>query len=646
MSDLSSNGQSKQLGVTPPIALNYPTPREIEVTDLLVQELTAQGTFESEEESRRREVVLGKLDKLVKEFVYRTSKKRQLPEADAREAGGKIFTFGSYRLGVHGAGADIDTLCVVPRHVTREDFFIDMHDSLFSLKNEVTELTSVNDAYVPVIKMKFQEIPIDLVFAKLNVTKVPDDLELRENSLLKNLDETCIRSLNGSRVTDEILRLVPSIPAFRTSLRCIKLWAKRRAIYSNVMGFFGGVAWAMLVARICQLYPNAIAGAIVSRFFRIMYQWNWPQPVLLKPIEDGPLQVRVWNPKIYHGDRYHLMPIITPAYPSMCATHNVTQSTKKIIEEEFKRAAEIADKVMIGTGKWSDLFAKHEFFCRYRYYLQIIASSDSAERQLKWSGMVESRIRHLISKLEGVDNLCLAHPFVNGFDKVHRCATEQEANDVSHGTYNLKSTSEGNGTGSSKNGNENGSDSSDCRTVHTTTFYVGLDVEPRAAGATTAPRQLNISWPTSEFIKLVKSWDKYDDRNMGIVVNAQLPPEVIEEGGQRPAKLKRKIDDEGGQRSTKTKRSKAEALEEGGGQRHTKRKVKTAAKAKSIVPTRRGSNGSSESVKSTIDNKTMTKLDKAGKVEVNGSNLESNENVKSTRSLSPPDLASSSLIQE
>lgn len=46
-----------------------------------------------------------------------------------------------------------------------------------------------------------------------------------------------------------------------------------RAIYSNVNGFLGGVAWAMLVARICQLYPNAVAGAIVSRFFVIMYQW-------------------------------------------------------------------------------------------------------------------------------------------------------------------------------------------------------------------------------------------------------------------------------------------------------------------------------------------------------------------------------------
>lgn len=54
----------------------------------------------------------------------------------------------------------------------------------------------------------------------------------------------------------------------------------------------------MLVARICQLYPNEAAGAIVSRFFIIIYQWNWPQPVLLKPIEEGALQVRVWNPKV------------------------------------------------------------------------------------------------------------------------------------------------------------------------------------------------------------------------------------------------------------------------------------------------------------------------------------------------------------
>ena len=77
----------------------------------------------------------------------------------------------------------------------------------------------------------------------------------------------------GSRVTDEILRLVPDVNTFRMALRAVKLWAKRRAIYSNVLGFLGGVAWAMLVARVCQLYPNATSGKVLTSFFRIMQKW-------------------------------------------------------------------------------------------------------------------------------------------------------------------------------------------------------------------------------------------------------------------------------------------------------------------------------------------------------------------------------------
>ena len=62
-------------------------------------------------------------------------------------------------------------------------------------------------------------------------------------------------SLNGSRATDEILRLVPDVLTFHAALRCIKLWAKRRGLYNNAMGYLGGVACALLTARICQLYP-------------------------------------------------------------------------------------------------------------------------------------------------------------------------------------------------------------------------------------------------------------------------------------------------------------------------------------------------------------------------------------------------------
>ena len=52
------------------------------------------------------------------------------------------------------AGADIDTLCVAPRHVDRADFFASFYD-LLKDQPEVKELRAVEEAYVPVIKMSF-----------------------------------------------------------------------------------------------------------------------------------------------------------------------------------------------------------------------------------------------------------------------------------------------------------------------------------------------------------------------------------------------------------------------------------------------------------------------------------------------------------
>ncbi|KAI8826949.1 Poly(A) polymerase central domain-containing protein [Fimicolochytrium jonesii] len=509
----------KFFGVTPPISSAEPTFKEIEVTDGLVQTLKDLGLFESDEEARKRELVLGKLNLIFKEFVKRVSLRQGHSEAVAEEAGGKIFTFGSYRLGVHGAGSDIDTLCVAPKHVKRDDFFDIMYD-LLKARPEITDITAVSDAYVPVIKFEFSKIPIDLLFARLELDSIPDDLDLADDNLLQNLDERDVRSLNGSRVTDEILRLVPNIEAFRIALRCIKLWAKRRAIYSNVMGFFGGVAWAILVARVCQLYPNAAAGAIVSKFFRIMHKWAWPQPVLLKHIEEGPLAVRVWNPKIYPQDKAHRMPIITPAYPSMCATHNVTESTHVVTTQEFERAADIADRIMVGSGSWIELFTKSDFFARYKYYLQIIASSDQAESQLRWSGMVESRLRQLVKQLELVDHLELAHPYIKGFDKVCRCISEEERSRAAHGQF-------------PPSRDDSETDVPGASFLYTSTFYIGLSIKAKDPSSNT-PRKLDISWPTREFVSMVKAWDKFDCTTMGIVVQYMKRYEPFSKSSAHP----------------------------------------------------------------------------------------------------------------
>lgn len=67
---------------------------------------------------------------------------------------------------------------------------------------------------------------MDLLFARLALPAIPHNLNLLDNTLLRNLDLRCVRSLNGCRVTDAILGLVPNQESFRIALRAIKLWAK------------------------------------------------------------------------------------------------------------------------------------------------------------------------------------------------------------------------------------------------------------------------------------------------------------------------------------------------------------------------------------------------------------------------------------
>eukprot|EP00116_Pleurobrachia_bachei_P007409 sb/3467671/ len=255
--------------------------------------------------------------------------------------GGKIFTFGSYRLGVHTRGADIDTLLVAPRHLDRSDFFSSFYELLVN-HPDVTDLRSIEEAYVPVMKFHFKNIEIDLLFARLALQSVPDNMSLVDVDLLKNLDykfeslllQMCSSflclikvwfllqlfpprlvcpiifyppRLNGCRVTEDILNLVPKPESFRLALRAIKLWAKRRGCYSNSLGFLGGVSWAILMARVCQLYPKAAPATLVHKFFRVFDQWKWPTPVMLRHPEEIPsanLPFPVWDARVNPGDSY------------------------------------------------------------------------------------------------------------------------------------------------------------------------------------------------------------------------------------------------------------------------------------------------------------------------------------------------------
>lgn len=279
-----------------------------------------------------REKVVNDLQRIADKFVRKVARaKEPHNEVLIRDARGEVFTYGSFCLGVYGPGSDIDTLVTAPRYVTRDDYFKYFPDLLQEMAppGAITNLTAVEEAFVPIIKFEYWGISIDLIFSRIaTLTQFPphNQLQLTSNEYLRGLDDRELRSLNGTRVTREILNLVPEQSTFRTALRAIKLWAQRRAIYANIIGFPGGVVWAMMVARVCQLYPKATSATIVAKFFLVMKGWPWPMPVQLKHMEDGPLNVRVWNPKV-GLDRLHIALSLTLGRRLLTAHGRYTRAT-------------------------------------------------------------------------------------------------------------------------------------------------------------------------------------------------------------------------------------------------------------------------------------------------------------------------------
>nr|GLL46862.1 nuclear poly(A) polymerase 4-like isoform X4 [Ipomoea trifida] len=296
---------------------------------------------------------------------------------------------------VHGPGADIDTLCVGPSYVHRdEDFFITLH-GILAEKEEVTELQPVPEAHVPVMKFKFQGISIDLLYASISLLVVPENLDISDRSVLYNIDEQTVRSLNGCRVADQILKLVPN---------------------AEVTGFLGGVNWALLVARVCQFYPNAIPSMLVSRFFRVYTQWRWPNPVMLCPIEEDELGFLVWDPRKNPKDRTHHMPIITPAYPCMNSSYNVSPSTLRVMMDQFQFGNKICEEIELNNKHWDALFEPYIFFEAYKNYLQVDIVAAHTNDLLAWKGWVESRLRQLTLKIErDTKGMLQCHPYPTEF---------------------------------------------------------------------------------------------------------------------------------------------------------------------------------------------------------------------------------------
>jgi len=347
-----------------------------------------------------RKMIVCELDTLVKQWIRSEGLRQSMKWNKVEQVGGKVVSYGSYKLQVVDKESDLDLLCAVPKHVAREDFFKNLYEQL-AKKDEVTELRKLPWIFVPVIKMKYRGMEVDLTMARLMYEKIPEDEEFLQNQLItKDMDLKCLRSLNGYRATCEILTLVPSVEKFQLTLRVVKLWARKNGLYGNMLGFLGGASWAILVAKVCQLagVEGSLGSCVhlIHSFFYTFANWNWPEPVYIKEVGTQPYSA--WNPAIHHFDREHAMPIITSTVPQMNSAVNISRNNCRLVSAKCEEALVICQAIMEGRRLWSDLFLPVNFFEEFEAYI-LISGSCRGDSCL-WFGTVESSLRKLNIQIE------------------------------------------------------------------------------------------------------------------------------------------------------------------------------------------------------------------------------------------------------
>lgn len=421
--------------VTPALPIvedSPPTPTEQSFDSLLTEYTSNHIPLESQLGIQKRERVLDKMQHLCRQWIKNTCIKNKLPKDAIENAGGQLYTSGSYRLGVHEPGADIDTILVAPNVCTREDFFgnnytpedYDGEEDLSMVRDpeslaemirknpDVTNFVPVENAAVPILTFDWEGINIDLLFARLNSASVPNNFDIDNDRVLDGVDSASEKSLNGPRVTNLIAALVGGTAeryqTFLKVVRCVRKWAKVRGLYSNKMGYWGGVNINIAVALVIQLYPNACPASLLRKFFLVFKSWRWPNPVMLTKPHDAGFGLQVWN--AYHvNNMRQVAPIITPAYPAMNSTLSVSRQTLQILHEEFCRGHQILDRLWkehqknpLSSGDiFQELFEPSDFFISYPYYLSLCIVANTETEAQSWTGYVESRLRKLISDMLG-----------------------------------------------------------------------------------------------------------------------------------------------------------------------------------------------------------------------------------------------------
>jgi len=354
------------------------------------------------EETEKRKKVIKEIQGYVSE--WQTKVKEVLNITDPGDA--QLLTYGSFSMDVSAKDGDLDTLLVVPDYIDRDKHFFGTFLDKLRECADIKEIQPIKDAYVPLIKLKISSIMVDIVFAKVNrkVLESNETINFTE-PVLRDMSAEMIRGVNAFRTGKKILESVPNIFNYKMTLRAIKLWARRKAIYSNPQGFLSGISCAIMTAKICKQNPEMLPHQLVYAFFKTYSEWRWAdKPVM---VDDSQLNFKPSLPlseKTWTENEKTCMMIITPVYPFSNTTYNVSYISYRVIVNHLIDARKILDESKEFEKEklydWDSLFKPYEFFRSYVHFLEVKIFSNDTEQFLKWKGLVESRLKVLTRNLE------------------------------------------------------------------------------------------------------------------------------------------------------------------------------------------------------------------------------------------------------
>jgi poly(A) polymerase len=344
--------------------------------DALLRLINVERPLEETAEVEHRQAVLRQLRKMIVDWIKQVWVSIGYPAEQAEDLGGALETSGSFRLGVNDPGGDIDTICIVPQHVTHADFFglpgargpEGGFVGILQTCQGVHGIKPIPSAKVPLIKIdSFQGVEIDLLLARLPLDRVPQDIddEIDDESILNRVEFASLRALSGPRDNIRFDRLLEHVDAdlgeFQLFLRLVRYWAKARGLWGNKYGYFGGVNCAILCIKVIQHFPNKRAASLLRLFFHIFtaYPWGPRRPLFISKV--GMLEADGMSPKypnldpdlgffqypweMPHGTRRDgLMPIITPCYPVIDSMSKATRMSVRLFRQEFARGKAILAK--------------------------------------------------------------------------------------------------------------------------------------------------------------------------------------------------------------------------------------------------------------------------------------------------------------